>query len=314
MKSFKEFISEQKEIKAANVYGANINEILYGFYMAGSWSEFEGETQSELEKNKTFVSPQEYIDQDERAKVMAIETKKWMSENGYGKVIKVWWTNRPGMLTRAIGHEVDSKKNPADILVKTIDDKFLGLSAKSTKSSGEIGFKNPGLGAIEKALNLNLKVHLNDATSSMIDQHKLPTNATARKKAIRDNEEIQSKTKIIGLDVMEKIRDDLYTKLMSLSQENLRFHIFEDWMDINESLLPPYIKVTGHGKNGKYSASIVNPIRNTKLDALNSENITIEKVGKDSIGIKAAKKIMKMRVKFESEKMASSVKFSGESW
>jgi len=43
--------------------------------------------------------------------------------------------------------------------------------------------------------------------------------------------------------------------------------------------------------------------------------IKLEKVGNESIGVSAGgKKIMKMRFKFESEKMASSVKLSGDPW
>ena len=41
----------------------------------------------------------------------------------------------------------------------------------------------------------------------------------------------------------------------------------------------------------------------------------LEKVGNESIGVMANnKKVFKMRFKFESEKLASSLKMSGESW
>ena len=40
-----------------------------------------------------------------------------------------------------------------------------------------------------------------------------------------------------------------------------------------------------------------------------------EKVGNESIGVKAGnKKILKMRFKYESEKLASSMKMSGDPW
>ena len=46
-----------------------------------------------------------------------------------------------------------------------------------------------------------------------------------------------------------------------------------------------------------------------------SEPIGVEEVGIASIGIKAGeKRIMKMRFKYESQKMASSLKMSGDPW
>jgi hypothetical protein len=59
----------------------------------------------------------------------------------------------------------------------------------------------------------------------------------------------------------------------------------------------------------------MDPTENEKLSALQKYKITLEKVGNESIGVKAgAKKIMKIRFKFESEKMASSMKLSGDPW
>jgi hypothetical protein len=59
----------------------------------------------------------------------------------------------------------------------------------------------------------------------------------------------------------------------------------------------------------------MDPTDNEKLKALSSYEIKLEKVGNESIGVSAGtKKIMKIRFKFESEKMASSVKLSGDPW
>jgi hypothetical protein len=57
----------------------------------------------------------------------------------------------------------------------------------------------------------------------------------------------------------------------------------------------------------------MDPLKNEKLEALSKYKISLEKVGNESIGVMAGtKKIMKIRFKFESEKMASSVKLSGD--
>ena len=80
-------------------------------------------------------------------------------------------------------------------------------------------------------------------------------------------------------------------------------------------MYPPYVKVTGKGNKKPFSASLIEPTENEKNEALKSLDFALEKVGNESIGIKAkGKKIFKMRFKFESEKMASSMKLSGESW
>ena len=57
------------------------------------------------------------------------------------------------------------------------------------------------------------------------------------------------------------------------------------------------------------------PLNNEKLKKITSEKITFESVGNDSVGVKAGlKKIMKMRFKYESQKLASTVKMSGDPW
>jgi hypothetical protein len=76
------------------------------------------------------------------------------------------------------------------------------------------------------------------------------------------------------------------------------------------------VKVTGMGtKSGSITAKVDDPLKNDKLAAITGGNITLQKVGNESIGVSAGgKKILKMRAKFESEKLASTIKFSGDPW
>jgi hypothetical protein len=306
-------------MEQALTHSADINEILYGYYMlGGSWKGFIGasDAKKQLKDKGKKVSPQEYTDQEERAKVMAKDTIRWMSANGYSpKVKKVWWTARPGILSKAVGQDVDSRKNPTDVLVQTADGSFLGLSAKSTKTKGDIGFKNPGIGTIEKNLKVDLKFIHNDALEKLQKKYKeMPSSSKARKKWLRDNKDIRNKSIEVGKQVLASIRDAVKHSLLKMQQKKLRAYIINDWMDAN-NMYPPYIKVTGQGKNGKYSSSILDPLKNNKMKALGSGKIEVEPVGSDAVGIRAnGKKILKMRAKFESEKMASSIKFSGEPW
>jgi hypothetical protein len=220
-------------------------------------------------------------------------------------------------MTSLVGVPVDQSKNPTDTLVKFSNgpsNGWLGLSAKSTKGKTDIGFKNPGIGTIDKQLNIKLSEYYKKKLDEIIKNLKLPTTATSRKTYIISNKLIKEQTEKIGTNLLSEMRDVLYNKLVKMKKDEIFQHIINDWMNA-DVLYPPYIKVTGKGNKPPYSADVIDPINNKKLNDLSTLKIKIEKVGNDSIGIKANEsKIMKMRLKFESEKMASSVKMSGESW
>lgn len=302
-----------------NTIAADVNEILLGFFLlpGNGWSNFAdgANAKAQLEARGAEMDQADWDDQVERARAMADAVRDWAAANGYaGDPVRAWWTARPGDLARAVGYPVDSRKNPTDTLIQFSDGKFLGLSAKSTKSSGDIGFKNPGLGTIEKALNIDLNQIYADVLEGAISQFDLPLASKARKAYIRENPEIQEQTNEMGLQVMEMIRDDLAETLNAMSDVELKQHLLDHWLDAG-ALEPRYIKVTGHGRNGNYHATITDPINNPKLEALSNGNLEVVPVGTTSIGIKANdKRILKMRLKFESEKLASSIKLSGDPW
>ncbi len=298
---------------------ADVNETYVGYLLAGGkWWDEEAKTQ--FNRKSRQIGTENTSIQMERAKVMKEEFLNWAKRHKYsGKVSQVWWTARPGVLSRAVGQEVDSRKNPTDILVKFTSGPaqgFLGLSAKSTSGSGDIGFKNPGIGTVEASLKLDLNSVLNESVNSAIRKFKLPESTKARKEAIRKSARIQAQTQEMGSVVLSKIRDIMYGKLNSMSNTQLRDYILENWLDASNDLYPPYVKVTGMGsKIGMMSAKVEDPLKNEKLSAIVRGQITLQKVGNESIGVSAGgKKILKMRAKFESEKLASTIKFSGDPW
>jgi hypothetical protein len=249
---------------------------------------------------------------------MAKEFIKWAKVNGYSGTVKdVWWTARPGSMSSAFGEQVDQKKNPTDVLVRFTSgpiNGFLGLSAKATKGKGEIGFKNPGLGTIDRNLNLKLGVEYENQLQQTIDKFKLPKTSNERKAYIRANPGVKKHTEEIGVKVLSAMRDELMVRLKKFNQKDLMKYLLGDWMDA-DILRPPYVKVTGQGNRQPYQAVVMDPTDNEKLKALSKYEIKLEKVGNESIGVSAGtKKIMKIRFKFESEKMASSVKLSGDPW
>jgi hypothetical protein len=267
-----------------------VNEIYVGYLLAGSkW--WDAEAKNQFNRKSKVIGASRTAIQIERAERMVEEFLIWAKAHKYsGKVKKVWWTARPGVLSRAVGREVDSRKNPTDILIQFTRgpvDGFLGLSAKSTSGGGDIGFKNPGIGT-----------------------------SKARKDAIRNKPGVQKQTQEMGSQVLAKVRDIMYTRLNELDSLKLRDYILKNWLDASNDLYPPYVKVTGMGdKPGKITAKVDDPLKNKKLDAIMKGEISIEKVGNESIGVSASgKKILKMRAKFESEKLASTIKFSGDPW
>lgn len=303
---------------ASNTHGADINELALGFYLNGEkWYDTSAGAENKFKEKKKLVSNDELLQQMGRARVMADECLAYIKKTyGNKKVKNVWWTARMGSLGDAVGRkDVDQRKNPTDILVQLSDGTFIGFSAKSTQGKSDIGFKNPGLGTVEKALKINLSAKVTTITEKYVKQFKLPSSTSARKTAIRAKPTIKAVTEAAGVKLLAEIRDVMMTKMKTMSQADLRKYIIDYWMDANETAYPPYVKVTGFGKAMPFTASITDPLKNDKLRYLQTLRIQVEKVGNESIGVSAGgHKLMKMRAKFESEKLASSIKFSGEPW
>jgi hypothetical protein len=306
--------------EAANTVLADINEIAYGYYAAGaSWDNFVNgaEAKAAYDARVEQASPEQVEEQIERAKAMLEETLNWAKLNGWeGGITRVWWTARPGVLSQAVGQPV-SPGNPTDILLEFGGDEFLGISAKSTRGKADIGFKNPGVGSIAKALNVDLVSYVKQKTEETIKNLNLPLKTKERKVFLRapGNEALRSEVEQAGRGILAALREALYDHLLTLDDEEIREHILTYWMDAGANY-PYYIKVTGRGtpRTG-YSATVSDPIKNEKYKALMSEEISVAKVGSDSIGILAGgKRIMKMRFKYESQKLASSLKMSGDPW
>jgi hypothetical protein len=301
----------------ANTILSDINEIQTGYFLAGEkW--FDNDAKEQFNMRAKQATPAEVADAIGKARVMAQEFIVWAKANGYKMPIKdVWWTARPNSMSQAVGYPVDQKKNPTDVLVKFTSgpaDGFLGLSAKATQGSGDIGFKNPGLGTVDRNLSMKLAQEYDNQLKQTIRKFALPESSATRKLHIRSNPGIKKQTEEIGVQILAAMRDELLVRLNKFKQPELIKYLLSDWMDA-EIVKPPYIKVTGQGNKEPYRAVAMDPTKNEKLDALAKYKVTLEKVGNESIGVKAGeKKIMKIRFKFESEKMASSVKLSGDPW
>jgi hypothetical protein len=300
-------------LEAANTNAADINEILLIYYLSDEWKKAEDKNllikQLEIKKNK--ISDKDYDLQDSRAKSMADEIHKFI-RSGYFNIKKVFWTARPGVLQSAVGKKkkVDSG-NPTDVLIQFSDNTFLGISAKSTKKNSDIGFKNLGLGTLEKVLNLKLTDIKNQYEKNFYEKHELSSIAKKRKIEIRANKKLIELANQQRTLLLNDLREELLIKLQSMKEDAVREHITSLWLDATDEVYPFYIKVTGK----KSGATIENPLENDKISNLNKGNIQFVPVGNDSVGVMAnGKRIMKMRFKYESQAMAGSIKLSGDPW
>ena len=201
-----------------NTLGADVNEILFAYYIAGeNWKKVDGaaNVQKQLKMRRKQLDDAEYVDQEERAKVSAQETLKWCTKNGYNhKIVRVWWTARPGVLSKAVGQEVDSKKNPTDVLLKFQDGKYLGISAKSTRGKRDIGFKNPGIGTLDKLVGVDSSDIIEKQTKLFYKQFPdAPATKRELKKWVRANPDIQVISREYGNKILTLIRDRYYEEM-----------------------------------------------------------------------------------------------------
>ena len=316
LENFKGFVELEE---SANTIAADVNEILLGYLLAGEGGTFVNGNEAEetLAARAANLSAQQYEDQKGRAEAMRDSITAWADANGFdGSVQKVWWTARPGVLQQAVGEPRVSKGNPTDILIQFGDESFLGVSAKSTKGKADIGFKNPGVGSIGKSLGIDLNGVVKAAAQKEMEALGVDHLAAKERKVfIRANPVLRSRADEMGRIILNMLRDFLLSHLLTLDDEEVREHLVQNWLDA-DGIYPYYIKTTGHGSVNKgFGARVEDPIKSDKYKALMSEDITLTRVGNDSIGVLAGgKRIMKMRFKYESQKLASSLKMSGDPW
>jgi len=310
MRTFLDYLNE-----TPNTNAADVNELMMGFFLAGSWSKFDNPNaaKKQIELKKSKITPELFDQQEERAERMAKDTIAWSKKNGYsGKVKRIYWTARPGVLQGAVGNTgtVD-KGNPTDILIKFSDGQFLGISAKSTLKYGDIGFKNPGMGTIAKIHNADFDKIKQSFENSFVKKHDLSPVAARRKKEIRADKSLIADANKERSKLLEALRNQMFKSLQTMSPQAAKDHVLNDWMDAGKAVYPVYIKVTG----AKNKVLIDNPLKNSKMGALAKGPIKFVKVADTSVGVLAdGKRIMKMRFKYVSQAMASSMKLSGDPW
>lgn len=296
-----------------NAFAAKVNEIYLAYLINGNKYP-SGITRDVAENNMQKLSSNLSVtDQMGRANAMRSEFNKYVRKKGYGSVRKVYWTADGFDWKKVVGVDVDPRYNPTDVLVEFNSGKFLGISAKSTqKRSGGITFKNPGLGTISKEFNLNLESYVKKKQDEFINSYDLPKTQDARKRKIRADKELSKASEEVGNEILINIREKYYAKLNTMDQNKIRKHVLNLWMNSSEFTYPPYIKITGRGTGTNFSADIEEPNDNPKIKSLTQEKLSVSKAGNYGIDVKAgSKKIFTIGTKFNSQKMASSINFTG---
>jgi hypothetical protein len=313
--------------ESRNTLGADVNEILLALIasdsLGGDTSKFinyEEAFQTINQRKTQLTAAQKSAEleiQSQRAIKMFEEIEDWRQENGFeGEITKVWWTARPNVLVSAV--PAAELGNPSDVLYEINGTEYLGISAKSTKTKQKIGFKNHGVGWLVEELGLNID-KINKSVENFIVGNKLSRTAAMRKKFLRapENKDIRIAAEKHADQIVNQLRDILLERLKELPVAELRAHLYTHWLDASPTVYPYYVQSTGYGMPGKsYGAMIMDPINNEKYKSLMGEDVEIVPVGTNSIGIKSVNgtKIMKIRFKYADQKLASSLKLSGDPW
>jgi len=307
---------------AGQTIGANINEIWLGYLLNGN--SFPPGSEGTYNSSANQLTPQEVNNQKGRAEAQRDIFLQYLYTNNLGSPTAAYWTARPGTITSIVGYEVDQDKNPTDVLVALTTGRFYGISAKSTQAGGT-GFKNPGLGTIEKSLFIR-QTPFSDAIENKLQEVKNAysdlnlENAIDRKAVLENINNRQMKD-----DVYRDYGDPLYNELRTILFNRMRqmdpweynqFLGSELMNEDEETMRLPYVKITGSGGSGtNFTARLYDPIRDSiaRKIAQNGATFRIASGSQNLVEIHSqGQKQFTMRFKWSSTYFGSSMKFEAK--
>lgn len=313
---------------SANTLGADINEIYLTYLLNGN-SYPDTITQNQITSRINTLTKQnktsEITDQQGRAVSQYDKFVEFLKDKGMGTPSEAWWTARSGFsFNTVLGFSVDQRKNPTDVLVKTSKGIFYGISAKSTKA-GKTGFKNPGMGSIQTSLGLNSSKPFDAIVNKYRNQviSILPSNIAntdaARKTYFKNNESFYESTIIPGYayPCYMELRDYLYDHLVNKMDpwEQQVFLGYDFLNEDEETMKLPYVKITGSGKNGRYTSTLFDPIAEGKMQKIIAYGASFEKKNtpaQNTIQVKANnQELFQIRWKFGDKAFGGSMKLEG---
>ncbi len=298
---------------ATHTHLSDLNELSLGYVLNHQqwWNKSARDTFNAKYYRLKGIARPILANQVSRAQAMAKGVLQYLAQHGH-TIVGVHWVARPGTLQTLVPGA--SKNHPADILLRLTNDEWFGISAKSTNGWGDIGMKNPGSGTLSALLGVDVNVPVRDAITEMVGTFALPKTAKGRKAALRMGPAaVRDAVGTRGSEVLGNVRQMLVESLGARSQSFLRTFLRTELLDCDsEMTIPRYIKVTGFGDHdkGTCDARIHDPFAGT-FDGV----LTVEPVGTNSIGFREnGQRVCKLRAKFASESLASTLKFAVDPW
>lgn len=248
----------------------------------------------------------ERVIQLQRAKVMANAVATYIAtERPNESLSHVQWVGRI------------ASYNPSDVVCHFESGTQLGISCKSTRTRGGICFKNAGVRHFKQHMGLDFRPIYEKAAKDFCVQYSLPFKNNERKLFLRQNPTLQNLAQRVAEETLMQITTLIYDKLCQQSQDWMRDYCLRHWMDYYADV--PWIRVTGMGKNAPFEALIEDPKQMhgpyaaPEYVALSTHGIKLCRIKNTSIGIYAGDTpVFKIRAKYDTEKLASSLKFLGE--
>ena len=264
----------------------------------------------------------------ELAKKNAEDLKNDLKQRGMTQITEVIWTAqlRGDSLAQAAGVKgLSEKNNQSDILIKGKDkdgkDLVVGVSLKAATSGGtkypnDIPFFNGGFAKEASRLGADSAVEkAKTSIKSAFDELGIKAKtANEAKTEIRSNPELKAKADAKGKEVLKTARNDMITAMQSLSTEQMRSILSTmTGAPTGEGQNLSTLKLTGYAAGSK-STKIEDAVKGKVPTAIASAaRFEFEPAGDNGIRVIAnGVPVMKVRMKWESQPLASSLKISGE--
>ena len=264
----------------------------------------------------------------ELAKKNAADLKEDLKARGMANIDEVIWTAqlRGDSLAKAAGVSgLSEKNNQSDILIKGTNERgepmTIGVSLKVATSGGtkypnDIPFFNGGFAKEAGRLGAESAVEkAKDSVKSALDELGIKsTKAAAAKEEIRSSPELKAKADAKGKEVLRTARNDMIEAMRAMSPEEMRGILSTmTGAPSGEGTGLATLKLTGYAAGPK-STKVEDAVKGKVPTAINNaQEFTFEPAGDNGIRVIAnGVPVMKVRMKWESQALASSLKISGE--
>lgn len=219
---------------------------------------------------------------------------------------RVWWTARPTSNM--------SKDNPTDVLTQYRGN-LLGISAKNSSSKKDLSFKNMGAAKLSELLSTSFQPVIEQLMNRALDNYPdlVGITANSRKYKIRLDPELQDKTRLSGGIVVSEYIEYLLSVIQSAPLTS-KVELVKHLLGLIQEDKIPYVKITSYGDN---SISIVDPSKDEVNDQLDDPNVNLHfgRLTNNTISVMINnRRLLKIRGKWTSEPLASSIKILGEPW